>query len=271
MKSGHAQMQIQRRHRRRTATKLNVLLVPSLTLLGLLLAACGTPTTDRSSATGGLCPVAVQQLVDSSVIPNLEISLVVDGSGSFMGDGTASRTFVAQQVGLTVEEAVDKAAALRVIVFGGSAGDARTVVECPVMAVRYRNEAARAAKLAHLKQVSRDQVWLAVRNGRPAMARPGTSVVGGYVALADAIPLTAGRREAVMLSDGIALPEMAVAVDLSAFSSVGMYGLGQTEPPPGTEKVNRLARSWHAWLTRQGARQVVVSTQGYSSTREVAP
>lgn len=277
MKSGNAQMQAQPRHHRgRAATKLNALLVTSLMLLGFLLAACGTPTTDRSSATGGLCPVAVQQLVDSSVIPDLEVSLVVDGSGSFMGDRpasdrTASRAFVAQQVALTVEEAVDKAAALRVIVFGGSAGNARTVVECPVMAVRYRNEAARAAKLAHLKQVSRDQVWLAVRNGRPAMAQPGTSVVGGYVALADATPLTTGRREAIMLSDGIALPEMAVAVDLSAFSSVGMYGLGQTEPPPGTEKVNRLAQSWHAWLTRQGARQVVVSTQGHSSKREVAP
>jgi hypothetical protein len=74
-----------------------------------------------------------------------------------------------------------------------------------------------------------------------------------------------------MLSDGIALPEMAVAVDLSAFNSVGMFGLGQTEPPPSTEKVNRLAQGWHAWLTRQGAGHVVVSTQGYSSSREVAP
>ena len=35
-----------------------------------------------------------------------------------------------------------------------------------------------------------------------------------------------------MLSDGIALPEMAVAADLSGFSSIGMYGVGQTEPPP---------------------------------------
>ena len=97
------------------------------------------------------------------------------------------------------------------------------------------------------------------------MARPGTSVVGGYVALADATPLTAGRREALMLSDGIALPETVVAVDLSNFSSIGMYGVGQTEPPPSTPEVDRLARSWHAWLTKQGARQVVVSTQGYSS------
>jgi hypothetical protein len=204
-------------------------------------------------------------------MPELEISLVVDGSGSFMGDRTASRTFVAQQVAAIVEEAVDKGAALRVIVFGGSAGNARTVVECPVMAVRYRNEAARAAKLAHLKELARDQVWLAVVNGRPPMARPGTSVVGGYVALADATPLTAGRREALMLSDGIALPETAIAVDLSGFSSMGMYGVGQTEPPPSTEKVNRLAQSWHAWLTRHGAHQVVVSSQGYSSKREVAP
>lgn len=271
MKSGSAQVQTPRRHRWLPARKLNGLLVPCLTLLGLLLAACGTPTTQTTSATGTWCPVAVQQLVDPGVLPELEISLVVDGSGSFMGDRTASRNFVSQQVAAIVEEAVDKGAALRVIVFGGSAGNARTVVECPVMAVRYRNEAARAAKLTHLKDLARNQVWLAVVDGRPPMARPGTSVVGGYVALADATPLTGGRREAVMLSDGIGLPETAVAVDLSGFSSTGMYGVGQTEPPPSTREVNELARSWQAWLTRQGARQVVVSTQGYSSNREAAP
>jgi hypothetical protein len=256
---------------RLTAGKLDARLVASLMLVGSLLAGCGTATTHSTSVTGARCPDAVHQLIDPKVIPDLEISLVVDGSGSFMGDRSASRAFVGQQVALTVEESVDKGAALRVIVFGGSAGNARTVVECPVLAVRYRNEAARAAKLAHLKELASDQVWLAVANGRPAMARPGTSVVGGYVALADARPLTTGRREAVILSDGIALPEMAVAVDLSTFSSVGMYGVGQTEPPPSTPEVDRLAQSWHAWLTQQGARQVVVSTQGYSSKRGVAP
>ena len=188
-----------------------------------------------------------------------------------MGDPTASRALVAQQIALTVDHAVDKGAALRVIVFGGSAGNARTVVECPVMAVRYRNQAARPAKLAYLKEVARDQVWLAVQNGRPPMVRPGTSVVGGYVALADAPRLTEGRREALMLSDGIALPEMAVPVDLAKFSSIGMYGVGQTEPPRSTREVDRLARSWHLWLTMQGARQVVVSTQGYSSKLEASP
>jgi hypothetical protein len=246
-------------------------MVTFLTLLGLILGACGTPATDMTAAIGTRCPDAVQQLVDPQVTPDLEISVAVDGSGSFMGDRAASRTFVAQQVALTVHDAVDRSAALRVIVFGGSAGNARTVVECPVMAVRYRNEAARAAKTAHLKQVARDQVWLAVLNGRPPMARPGTSVVGGYVALADAPRLTAGRREALMLSDGIALPEMAVAADLSGFSSIGMYGVGQTEPPPSTPEVARLARSWQAWLTLQGARQVAVSTQGYSSKEVAAP
>jgi hypothetical protein len=272
MKSGNAQLQTQREHSGQTAGKLNALLVTFLMLFGWLLVACGTTTTETTSATGTRCPDAVQQLVDPKVMPDLEISLAVDGSGSFMGDRMTSRAFVAQQVALTVEDAVDKSAALRVIVFGGSAGNARTVVECPVMAARYRNEAARAAKLAHLKQVARDQVWLAVRNGRPPMARPGTSVVGGYVALADARPLATGRREAVMFTDGIALPEDAVAVDLSNFSSIGMYGVGQTEPPPGTGEVNRLARSWHAWLARQGARQVVVSTQGYTSSKvEAAP
>lgn len=237
----------------------------------MLLAACGTATSNTTSVLGTQCPDAVQQLVDPQVTPDLEISLVVDGSGSFMGDRTASRDFVAQQIGLAVGDAVNKNAAFRVIVFSGSAGNARTVVECPVMAARYRNEAARAAKLAHLRQLARDQVWFAVLNGRPAMAGPGTSVVGGYVALADARPLTTGRRDAVILSDGIALPEMAVAVDLSSFSSVGMYGVGQTEPPPSTPEVDRLVRSWHGWLTQQGAPQVVVSTQGYSSNREVAP
>jgi hypothetical protein len=208
-------------------------------------------------------------LTDPNSVPELEINLVVDGSGSFMGARAESRAFVAQQVALTVEEAVDKGAALRVIVFGGSAGNAHTVVECSVMAVRYRNEAAQPARLAQLKQLASDRVWLAVVNGRPTMARPGTSVVGGYMALADARPLTAGRREGLMLSDGIALPEKVVAVDLSKFSSIGMYGVGQTEPPPSTPEVHRLARSWQAWLTEQGARQVVVSTQGYGSRREV--
>jgi|SoimicmetaTmtLPB_FD_contig_81_557867_length_1639_multi_2_in_0_out_0_2 hypothetical protein len=247
------------------------LLVTLLMLIGLLFGSCGTPTTNTPPATGTPCPHAVQQLVDPRVTPDMEISLAVDGSGSFMGDRGASRTFVAQQVARAVDDAVDKAAAFRVIVFGGSAGNARTVVECPVMAVRYRNEAARAAKAAYLKQVAHDQVWLAVLNGRPPMARPGTSVVGGYVALADAARLSVGRREALMLSDGLALPEMAVAADLSGFSSLGMYGVGQTEPPPSTRDVARLARSWNAWLALQGARQVVVSTQGYSSQVGAVP
>lgn len=271
MTSANAWLQTQHEHTRRTAAKLDALLVTSLMLFASLLLACGTATTTTTLATGNRCPEAVQQLVDPNVIPDLEISLVVDGSGSFISDRTGSRAFVAQQIAAAVEDAVDRGAALRVIVFGGSAGNARTVAECPVMAVRYRNKAARAAKLAHLKELASDQVWLAVVNGRPAMDRPGTSVVGGYVALADAAPLTAGRRDAVMLSDGIALPETAVAVDLSHFGSIGMYGVGQTEPPPSTREVNELARSWQAWLTRQGARQVVVSTQGYSSNREAAP
>lgn len=271
MKTGNARFQTRRECDGRTARKLEVLLVASLTLFGLLLAACGRASTDTTSATRTRCPDAVQQLIDSKVSPDLEISLVVDGSGSFMGDRTASRAFVAQQVALTVDEAVEEGAALRVIVFSGSAGNASTVVECPAMAVRYRNKAALPAKLAHLKQVASEEVWLAVLNGRPAMARPGTSVVGGYVALADATPLTGGHRQALMLSDGIALPESAVAVDLSKFSSIGMYGVGQTEPPPSTREVDRLARSWHDWLTRQGARQLVVSSQGYSSRREATP
>lgn len=271
MTSRNAYSQTHREQAGRSLRSRHALLVISLTLLGLLCGACGTLTTNPTSTTETRCPDAVQQLVHRQATPDLEISLVVDGSGSFMGDHMASRAFVTQQVGTIVEAAIDQGAALRVIVFGGSAGNARTVVECPAMAVRYRNEAARAAKLAYLKQVARDQVWSAVRNGRPAMARPGTSVVGGYVALANATALTEGRREALMLSDGIALPEMAVAVDLRKFTSIGMYGVGQTEPPPSTREVDRLAQNWHNWLTRQGAQQVVVSTQGYSSKAGGAP
>ena len=271
MNSRNAYSKTHRERGGRPVRQRHALLVISLTLLGLLCGSCGTLTTNTTSTTATPCPDAVQRLVDRQATPNLEISLVVDGSGSFMGDHTASHAFVARQVGLIVDGAVDKGAALRVIVFGGSAGNARTVVECPVMAVHYRNEAARAAKLAYLKQMARDHVWLAVRDGRPPMARPGTSVVGGYVALADAAPLTGGRREALMLSDGIALPEMAMAVDLGRFNSIGMYGVGQTEPPPGTHEVDRLARNWRDWLTRQGAQQVVVSSQGYSSKAGGAP
>jgi hypothetical protein len=264
MKSGSTRLKARRRGSRRSARLPHKLLCASLTLLGFFLGACGTATTNAKLATDTRCPGAVRQLVDSQARPDLEISLAVDGSGSFMGN-SVSGAFVVKQVAEAVENAVDRSAAFRVIVFGGSAGNARTVVECSAMAVRYRNKAARPAKLAYLKQVARDQVWLAVQNGRPPMARPGTSVVGGYVALADAASLVNGRREAVMLSDGIALPESAVVVDLSKFTSIGMYGVGQTEPPPSTGAVDRLARSWRAWLTLQGARQVVVSTQGYSS------
>ena len=93
--------------------------------------------------------------------PDLEISVAVDGSGSFMGDRSASRAFVAQQVALAVDDAVDKSAALRVIVFGGSAGNARTVVECPVMAVRYRNEA------AERRRPPTSSRWHVIRSGSP--------------------------------------------------------------------------------------------------------
>ena len=138
------------------------------------------------------------------------------------------------------------------------------------MAVGYRNEAARPAKTAHLKQVARDHVWDAVLSGRPPMAQPGTSVVGGYVALADAARLTVGRREALMLSDGIALPEMAVAADLSGFSSIGMYGVGQTEPPPVPMTLSTGSELAGPACAARG-RQVVVSTQGYSSKVRAAP
>ena len=52
-------------------------------------------------------------------------------------------------------------------------------MQSPAVAVRYRNQAARAANVAYLKQVACDQVWLAVLSGRPPMVRPGTSVAAG--------------------------------------------------------------------------------------------
>ena len=194
----------------------HALLAISLTLLGLLVGACSTPTTNTTSATGTPCPNAVQQLVDRQVTPDLEISLVVDGSGSFMGDRSASRAFVAQQVALTVDDAVDKGCR--------ASGDRFRWIgrQCPHRRRvpgdgRALPKRSRSGGEACLPQAGGTRSGLAGRvvNGRPPMARPGTSVVGGYVALADAAPLTVGRREALMLSDGIALPEMAVAVDLS--------------------------------------------------------
>jgi hypothetical protein len=103
------------------------------------------------------------------------------------------------------------------------------------------------------------------------------AVVGGYVALADAVPLTAGRRDGVMLSDGIALPEMVLTVDLSKFSSVRMYGVGQTEPPFSTREVDRLARSWRDWGLALGelagaaalaARQHRPGARAYTAARD---
>ena len=238
----------------------------SLAVVGLawLLVGCGG-LTDQSAPVGGAgCPTAVRRLVDPARVAGAEISLVVDGSGSFLGDRAAARSFVASQVAAVVDESIAAGAALRVIVFAGSAGNARSVVECPVLAARFRNEAAREVKTNRLREAARREVWRAVLEGRPPMARPGTSVIGGYVALADARPLHPGPRTALMLSDGIALPEYAVSVDLSGFHLVGMYGVGRAEPPASTPKVDRLRRTWQRWLVDQGAHEVVVSSQGFS-------
>jgi hypothetical protein len=159
MKSGNAQLQRQREHSGQTAGKLNALLVTFLTLFGWLFVACGTTTTtETTSATGTRCPDAVKQLVDPKVIPDLEISLAVDGSGSFMGDRTASRAFVAQQVALTVEDAVDKGAALRVIVF-----EARPEARALLSSARYGR--ALPQRLLGQRSLPTSSRWPAIKSG----------------------------------------------------------------------------------------------------------
>ena len=235
-------------------------------VLTLLLTACGGLTVETASPAADRCPESVHPLVDETTPASLEITLAVDTSTSFLGQSPTARRFVAEQVTAVVEEAVDRSAALRVITFAGSAGSTRTVVECPVLAARYRNDAAREAKVSHLERVAATAVWTAVLDGRPAETTPGTSVVGGFVALADAPPLTDGPRRALMLSDGLALPELDVRIDLSGFERLGMYGIGHSKRAPGTPAVDRLTARWRDWLGRQGARQVTVSSQGFSRT-----
>ena len=74
MNSRNARSKTQRELSGRAVRKRPALMVTFLTLLGLILGACGTPATDMTAAIGTRCPDAVQQLVDPQV--TLEITPV---------------------------------------------------------------------------------------------------------------------------------------------------------------------------------------------------
>jgi hypothetical protein len=233
----------------------------------LLLTGCASATVDTGLAAGSPagCPAAVGRLLGTGPAPT-ELDLVVDGSGSYLRPGEASQAYVLQQVDAAVDRAIEQHAALRVLVFAGSAGDVASVVACPALVPRVRNEAARPARTSQLRETTRREVRREVLAGRPAMAKPGTSVVGGFVALGDVAPLAPppAARTAVMLTDGVALPESGDSVDLSGFAEVGMYGVGHTTKPLTTAKVERLRSHWQAWLEAHQSHRSRVSSQPYS-------
>jgi hypothetical protein len=230
--------------------RLIVAAVAAIVTVLVLGSGCSRPHLEgQSPQSVGSCPV--ERLVDPTKKATEEIDLTVDKSASFI-NSSAARARVEAQVRAAVEAAVEQNAAMRVLVFAGSVATVRVVVVCPVMAAKFNNPAARENRTTYLRQVAADQVWAAVRDAQPAKGGSGTSVVGGWVAMAEAAPL-ASHRHALMLSDGRGGQEDS-DVDLAGFATVGMFSVGRVATTAsGTESTTALIDRWKQWLTRHGA------------------
>jgi hypothetical protein len=230
-----------------------------------LLVGCSLQSAAKSpglppGGAAGLCPAAITELVDVGKKPATEWDLSLDKSGSFVNSsGGISRAEA--QVQAVVEKAVADGAALRIWVFAGSLATVKTVIVCSTMAVKHNNDAAKSSKADHLRQVASDAVWEAVRTASVAAGGKGTSVVGGWAAVAEADAL-AEHRHAVMISDGRGTLEE-VAVDLSGFETVGMYSIGRVaKKSSDTQKTAALVERWRKWLTSHGAEHGLTVTSG---------
>ena len=205
----------------------------------------------KSPISAGSCPEKVVQLIDSAKTPAEELDVMVDKSKSYVGSDAAVAR-MERQVQAAVSKAVDTGAALRVSVFVGSVATVDDVVVCPTMAAKFNNDSAKPSRVAYLKKVAVDEVLAAVRDAKPSKGGKGTSVVGGWAAMAAATPL-ADQRHAVMLSDGRGGQED-VPVKLRGFATVGMYSVGRTaDGTADTESTEKLVTRWKKWLTSHGA------------------
>jgi len=255
----------------------------AIAVLVVLLAGCGggapssaPPTVDGSGlrparaadppATGAGCPAEINRIVDTEAPVTAETVLALDFSGSFVSTDLA-RTRIRDQARALVEQSVERGEALRILAFTGSASGASTVVACPSLAARYNNAAARSRKVENLKQkatVAVDAALQSAINVRLTQKQGrGTSVVGGFLAIAESASLVrpGTPRDAVMFSDGEGLDEDA-AVDLSAFRTVSLYGVGaNANGSMDTVKAAAAAAGWKQWLAEHGAKSPNASTQ----------
>lgn len=247
----------------------------------VLLAGCGDggttsaapPTVDSEGlrpaeplGAGGDCPDQISRIADPETPASAETVLALDFSGSFIGTEQA-RTRIRGQARALVEQSVERGQALRILSFTRTASGASTIVACSSLAPRYNNAAARPRKVENLKRQATAAVDLAlesaIRTRLTQKAGPGTSIVGGFLAIAQSTSLVrpGTPRDAVMFTDGDGLDEDA-AIDLSAFRSVSLYGVGASaNGPMDTEAADAAAAGWVRWLTEHGAKRPNASTQ----------
>lgn len=245
-------------------------------VLALVLAGCGgghgsaAPATVNGQGPLGAeasgCPEEISRLVDPDTQPTAETVLALDFSGSFISTG-AARARMRAQVEALVGQSIESNQALRVLAFNRSASGASTVLACPSLAPSYNNAAARSRKVENLKRKARAAVGVALEATiRSRAAQPqgsGTSIVGGFLALAESPPLVrpGTPRDAVMFSDGEGLDEDAT-VDLAPFRTVSLYGVGaNANGAMDTPAATATAARWLAWLTDHGAKAPKTSTQ----------
>jgi len=245
-----------------------VLVVVLAVLTGCTSKAPAATSTERAAT----APAAVAAGCPAELVPLLttqpaakEIDFVIDGSGSFWGDGTdpAVADRIRQQVEAVVAKAVRENAAIHVIFFTGSLASTQTpdAVVCSNLGAAYNNAAAADRKIRGLTKKAGPLLWEKVLAARPTS--DGSSIVGGWRAISETAPLAA-RREVVMLTDGQGKNED-VPVELSAFTAVGMYGVGAfAGRAEDTTKTVRRTGAWMRWLKDHKAANPIVSTRPYT-------
>ena len=246
----------------------------------VLLAGCGTGSMSSPPATvgghglraaepigsGAACPAQINQIVDTATPATAETILALDFSGSFISTDQA-RSRIRSQARALVEQSVEGGRALRIMAFTRTASGAQTIVACPSLTARYNNVAARPRKVENLKRKATQAVdaalVAAIRTRLTQRPEPGTSIVGGFLAIEQSASLVrpGTPRDAVMFSDGEGLDEDA-AIDLSGFRTVSLYGVGASaNGPMDTPAADAAAKGWVRWLTAHGANRPNASTQ----------
>ncbi|NHC44693.1 hypothetical protein [Motilibacter aurantiacus] len=251
--------------------------LPLVLLAGLAVAGCGGSDgggpdgggdAPAAAAAGtGACPDRLEPLLTADEAAKGEITVAIDQSGSYW-NSTSAEARIKPQIEAVVANAVEQSRALRVITFTGTASGAQTVFACSNLLPAHNNEAALAQKQRYVAQQAAAELWtqLTAARAQPAPSAPGTSIVGGWLAVAQSTPLApdGSPRDAVMLTDGAGLPEQAVKVDLSAFSGVQMHGIGAVDGAPWTtERTAKTIDEWAEWLRGSGVPSPEVSSQSY--------